>query len=83
MDITITVDNLRNLVNGLNNAIIAYREVRNRYYFCPDTMHPIWESLLNEDRNSVEKKFDKRLMALNQVYTQLLEKEVLVMRGDK
>ena len=81
MNITITVNDLQTLVDALNNAIIAYRDIRNVISVCgcyPQNLDEKWEPLIGDSFETATEVFDKRLTALNQVYTQLLEMEKII-----
>lgn len=79
MNITITVNDLQTLVDALNNAIIAYKDIRNVIYVCgcyPESLDEKWEPLIGDSFETVTEVFDKRLEVLYEVYEQLREGEM-------
>jgi hypothetical protein len=77
MDINIKIKDLETTIAGLNNAIVAYNDIRTTVLFDLD-VQPKWEKLIvKDDFQNATKKFDERLVALKQLYEQLIaiEKE--------
>ena len=80
MKIELEVKNFDNFIFGLNNAIIAYKDIRNAIWLfggiC-DGVNSKWEPLIGDSMDNLTDIFDKRLDELLNIYKQLekIEKE--------
>lgn len=78
MKVELEINDLKTTIDGLNNAIIAYSDVRNGIWLMggmPSDINPIWEKLLGNSLETLTEKFDIRLAELKNIYNQLIEKE--------
>lgn len=73
MEIKINVNNLETFISALNNAIVAYNDVRAPFFFGieKENLDPKWY----ENTNLNYEILTKRLEELRYVYDQLLELE--------
>lgn len=81
MKIEIEINDLTNFSKALNNAYIAYKDIRNAIWImgcCPEGVDPKWEKLINKNItniNEITSIFDKRLVELKNVLNQIEQKE--------
>ena len=81
MKIEIDVNNLTEFSKALNNAYIAYKDIRNAIWimgYCPEGIDLKWEKLINKNStniNEITSIFDKRLVELKNVLNQIEQKE--------
>lgn len=81
MKIEIEINDLKNFSKALNNAYIAYKDIRNAIWimgYCPEGVDPKWEKLINKNItniNEITSIFDKRLVELKNVLNQIEQKE--------
>ena len=78
MKIELEINNLKNLIDGLNNAIIAYADIRYAIWVMGgpnDSINPKWNSIIGDNSNNLTEKFDIRLKELRNIYEQLLKIE--------
>ena len=83
MKVTIDTTDLKTLVDGLNNAILAYKDIRNAVYICghvPNDIDKKWEPLVGDNFYSLTDELDRRLEALYEVYEQLVKYEEEIMK---
>ena len=81
MKLEIETDNLPELINALNNAIIAYDDIRRVIWLMggiSDGVDRKWDKLINHnaiDFDDVTIVFDGRLKILKKLYKQLEDKQ--------
>ena len=78
MKVELEIDDLKSTIDGLNNAIIAYADIRNSIWLMggiPSDINQIWGKLLGNSLETLTEKFDIRLTELKNIYNQLIEKE--------
>jgi hypothetical protein len=74
MKIELEVENLKTLIDALNNAIISYNDIRTAVLLgCHVDIK--WEPLIGNNFNTLTSKFDERLTILHDIYKQLVVKE--------
>lgn len=71
MKIELEIDDLETTTNALNNALVAYHDVRNSIFFCCDHDDK-WDFLVGDSFDNLTDKFDERLKCLRTLYEQLL-----------
>ena len=77
MKIEIEINNISDFAAGLNNAIIAYNDIRRGIFLfagLPEGMDPKWETVIShnpEDPLDVTSIMDARLNELKKVYNQI------------
>jgi len=81
MNINLEINDLKTTIDGLNNAIIAYSDIRRAIWLMggvPEGMNPKWNKVINKEANSFDdlvSKFDERIKALKEIYNQLIKME--------
>ena len=79
MKIELDINDLKTTIDGLNNAIIAYNDIRNAIYIMggiPDGISQKWEPLIvGKSLENLTEKIDERLKELKYIYQQLKDKE--------
>lgn len=79
MKIELDINDLKTTIDGLNNAIIAYNDIRNAIYIMggiPDGISEKWKPfIVGKSLENLTEKFDERLKELKYIYQQLEDKE--------
>ena len=73
--IDIPKEELNNLIDGLNNAYIAYIKIYQSLLFGCETLEPFYSIYGNLNVEELESKFKPRILALLNLYEQLIEIE--------
>lgn len=76
MKIELEIDekDLTETISALNNAILAYKDIRNAMFFYLD--YPIkWKFLQGDTEDTLTEKIDNRLNLLCNIYNQLIKYE--------
>lgn len=71
MKIELEIDDLETTTNALNNALVAYRDVRNGIFFCCD-YDSKWDFLVGDSFDNLTSKIDERLKCLRTLYDQFI-----------
>lgn len=71
MKIELEIDDLETTTNAVNNALVAYHDVRNSIFFCCDYDNK-WDFLVGDSFDNLTDKIDERLKCLHTLYEQLL-----------
>ena len=78
IEFDIPEENFSELISALNNALLAYNDVRTGVYLMgglPENAHRRWESLIGNNFDNLTETFDKRISLLKDLYFQLLKQE--------
>lgn len=79
MKLEIEVDDLETFVSAVNNAMVAYNDIRSAIYlfgYVPEGINMKWDTICNhDDPMNITEKFDKQLNELKNFYKQLEEIE--------
>lgn len=74
MKVELEIDDLETTTKAVNNALVAYRDVRNSIFFCCDYDNK-WDFLVGDSFDNLTDKIDERLKCLRTLYDQLVNME--------
>ena len=73
-EIKLHIENKEELLDALNNAIVALNEVKNKFFLGAINLNNQWETWLQKHNNNIDECVElltRRLEILNDVYNQL------------